>query len=213
MPNTRYGVPAYFVISRVEAASNLHRYDGVKYGYRYPREVADLREMYRRTRGQGFGLQPKLRILMGMYVSGEEYEKGYYQRALRVRTLIRRDFERAFDPHGSTGVDCLLTPTTPATAFEIGAVYGDSVTMQYADSLTVPANHAGVPAVSFPAGLDARGLPIGIQLIGPDFSELRLLQAARAYERATQGESWRRARPAVLEGAGDAGGRGSAGVD
>lgn len=206
MPNTRYGVPAYFVISRVEAASNLHRYDGVKYGYRYPGEVADLREMYRRTRGLGFGLQPKLRILMGMYVSGEEYEKGYYPRALRVRTLIRRDFERAFDPNGTERIDCLLTPTTPATAFEIGAVYGDSVTMQYADSLTVPANHAGVPAVSIPAGLDAGGLPIGIQLIGPDFSEVRLLKVARAYEQATEGEDWRRARPSVLEVAGDAAG-------
>jgi aspartyl-tRNA(Asn)/glutamyl-tRNA(Gln) amidotransferase subunit A len=199
MPNTRYGVPAYFVISRVEAASNLHRYDGVKYGYRYPGEVADLREMYRHTRGNGFGLQPKLRILMGMYVSGEEYEKGYYQRALRVRTLIRQDFERAFDPAGTYRLDCLLTPTTPSTAFEMGAVYGDTVTMQYADLLTVPANHAGVPAVSIPAGLDSRGLPIGIQFIGPDFSEVRLLQAARAYERATEGEAWRRLRPPALE--------------
>jgi aspartyl-tRNA(Asn)/glutamyl-tRNA(Gln) amidotransferase subunit A len=212
MPNTRYGVPAYFVISRVEAASNLHRYDGVKYGYRYPGDVADLREMYRRTRGLGFGLQPKLRILMGMYVSGEEYEKGYYQRALLVRTQIRRDFERAFDPQGRARIDFLLTPTTPATAFEIGAVYGDSVTMQYADSLTVPANHAGVPAVSIPAGFDARGLPIGIQFIGPDFSEARLLQLARAYEQATETEAWRRARPPVLEVARGVAGSGDAGT-
>jgi aspartyl-tRNA(Asn)/glutamyl-tRNA(Gln) amidotransferase subunit A len=203
MPNTRYGVPAYFVISRVEAASNLHRYDGVKYGYRYPGGVTDLREMYRRTRGLGFGLQPKLRILMGMYVSGAEYEKGYYPRALRVRTLIRRDFERAFDPHGPHRIDCLLTPTTPSTAFELGAVYGDTVTMQYADLLTVPANHAGVPAVSIPAGLDSRGLPIGIQLIGPDFSEVRLLQAARVYEQTTEGDVWRSTRPRVLLRASD----------
>jgi aspartyl-tRNA(Asn)/glutamyl-tRNA(Gln) amidotransferase subunit A len=207
MPNTRHGVPAYFVISRVEAASNLHRYDGVKYGYRYPGSVADLRQMYRHTRGNGFGLQPKLRILMGMYVSGEEYEKGYYQRALRVRTLIRQDFERAFDPEGDYRLDCLLAPTTPSTAFEIGAVYGDTVTMQYADLLTVPANHAGVPAVSIPAGFDGRGLPIGIQMIGPDFSEVRLLQAARVYERATEGETWRWRRPRVVEAAGG-GGRG-----
>ena len=207
MPNTRYGVPAYFVIARVEAASNLHRYDGVKYGYRYPGKVADLHEMYRRTRGTGFGLQPKLRILMGMYVSGEEYEKGYYQRALRVRTLIRRDFERAFDPEGAYRINCLLTPTTPSTAFEIGAVYGDTVTMQYADLLTVPADHAGVPAVSIPAGLDTRGLPIGIQLIGPDFSEVRLLQAARTYERATEGEAWRGERPRALRVAGAPGSR------
>lgn len=96
MPNTRFGIPVYFVISRVEAASNLHRYDGVKYGYRYDGQVADLRELYRRSRGHGFGPQPKLRILMGMYVSAEQYEKGYYEQALRVRTLIRRDFEVAF---------------------------------------------------------------------------------------------------------------------
>jgi aspartyl-tRNA(Asn)/glutamyl-tRNA(Gln) amidotransferase subunit A len=203
MPNTRYGVPAYFVISRVEAASNLHRYDGVKYGYRYPGEVSNLREMYRQTRGIGFGIQPKLRILMGMYVSGEQYEKGYYQRALRVRTLIRRDFEHVFDPEGDHRLDCLLTPTTPSTAFELGAVYGDTVTMQYADLLTVPANHAGVPAVSIPAGFDPIGLPIGIQFVGPDFSEVRLLQAAREYERATEGDSWRRRRPLMLETSGE----------
>lgn len=200
MPNTRYGIPAYFVLSRVEAASNLHRYDGVKYGYRYPGHVSDLRELYRKTRGAAFGPQPKLRILMGMYVSAEQYEKGYYQRALRVRTLIRRDFEAAFDPHGRYRLDCLLTATTPTTAFQIGAVYGDSVLMQYADLLTVPADHAGIPGLSVPAGLDSAGLPIGIQFLGPDFSEGLLLRVGRAYERATEGEAWRRARPKVLAG-------------
>ena len=199
MPNTRFGIPAYFVVSRVEAASNLHRYDGVKYGYRYPEPVADLRQMYRRTRGQGFGPQPKLRILMGMYVSAEQYEKGYYQRALRVRTLIRSDFAKAFDPSGPYRLDALLTATTPTTAFELGAVYGDSVLMQYADLLTVPADHAGVPGLSIPAGLDSAGLPIGVQFLGPDFSEGMLLRIARAYEMATEGEAWRMARPRVLE--------------
>ncbi|MEJ5313682.1 MULTISPECIES: Asp-tRNA(Asn)/Glu-tRNA(Gln) amidotransferase subunit GatA [Anaerolinea] len=198
MPNTRYGIPAYFVISRVEAASNLHRYDGVKYGYRTPQPVADLREMYRKTRAEGFGIQPKLRILMGMYVSAAQYSARYYQRALRVRTLIRRDFEQAFDPNGPYRLDALLTPTTPTTAFEMDAVYGDSVLMQYADQLTVPANHAGVPGLSIPAGLDARGLPIGIQLLGADFSEDILLRIGRAYELATEGEAWRSARPRVL---------------
>jgi aspartyl-tRNA(Asn)/glutamyl-tRNA(Gln) amidotransferase subunit A len=200
MPNTRFGIPAYFVISRVEAASNLHRYDGVKYGYRSPEAVDDLREMYRKTRGRGFGLQPKLRILMGMYVSAEQYEKSYYQRALRVRTLIRSDFQTAFDPDGPYRLDALLTATTPTTAFEIGAVYGDSVLMQYADLLTVPADHAGVPGLSIPAGLDSRGLPIGVQLLGPDFSEGRLLRIGRAVEVGTEGEGWRSARPKVLEG-------------
>ena len=177
LSNVHYGIPAYFVISRVEAASNLHRYDGVKYGYRTDETVDGLRELYRKSRAEGFGLQPKLRILMGMYVSGEQYEKRYYDRALRVRTLIRGDFERAFER-----VDAILAPTTPTTAFEAGGIYGDSVTMQYADALTVPANHAGIPAISVPAGLDEEGLPIGMQLMGPDFSERRLLRMSRTLE-------------------------------
>jgi aspartyl-tRNA(Asn)/glutamyl-tRNA(Gln) amidotransferase subunit A len=154
--------------------------------------------MYRRTRGRGFGPQPKLRILMGMYVSAEQYEKSYYQRALRVRTLIRSDFRTAFDPDGPYRLDALLTATTPTTAFEIGAVYGDSVLMQYADLLTVPADHAGIPGLSIPAGLDSKGLPIGVQLLGPDFSEGRLLRIGRAFEMATEREAWRQAKPVIL---------------
>lgn len=199
MPHTHYGIPAYFVISRVEAASNLHRFDGVKYGYRTPDRVADLREMYRKTRGQGFGPQPKLRILMGMYVSAAQYSEQYYHRALRVRSLIRRDFDEAFDPHGKHRLHALLTPATPSTAFPLGDVYGDSVLMQYSDQLNVPANHAGTPGISLPAGLDANRLPIGIQLLGPDFSEATLLRVARAYEMETEGEAWREARPRVLD--------------
>ena len=199
MPHTRYGIPVYFVISRVEAASNLHRYDGVKYGYRTPDPVADLKEMYRKTRAQGFGLQPKLRILMGMYVSAAQYSEQYYNRALKVRSLIRQDFVQAFDPQGEHRVEALLTPTTPTTAFPVGDVYGDSVLMQYADQFTVPANHAGVPGISLPACFDADGLPVGIQLLGPDFSEQRLLQIGRAYEMATENEPWRQRRPPVVE--------------
>jgi aspartyl-tRNA(Asn)/glutamyl-tRNA(Gln) amidotransferase subunit A len=198
MPNTRYGIPVYFVISRVEAASNLHRYDGVKYGYRTAQPVGELKDLYRKSRSEGFGLQPKLRILMGMYVSAAQYSAQYYRRALRVRSLIRQDFEQAFDPQGSYRLDALLTPTTPTTAFPMAAVYGDSVLMQYADQLTVPANHAGVPGISLPGGIAPDGLPIGIQFLGPDFSEGRLLQISRAYEQATQGEAWRKIRPAVL---------------
>lgn len=198
MPNTRYGIPAYFVISRVEAASNLHRYDGVKYGFRTGDPVGDLKEMYKHTRAQGFGSQPKLRILMGMYVSAAQYSEQYYQRALRVRTLIRRDFDRVFDPDGEYRLDALLTPTTPTPAFQIGAVYGNSVLMQYADQLTVPANHAGIPGISIPAGFDSGGLPVGIQLLGPDFSEASLLRIGRAYEQHTQDEPWRQVRPALL---------------
>ena len=198
MPNTRYGIPAYFVISRVEAASNLHRFDGVKYGLRTTQPVGDLTQMYRRSRNEGFGLQPKLRILMGMYVSAAQYSEEYYKRALRVRTLIRRDFENAFDQKGSYQLDALLTPTTPTTAFEMEAVYGNSVLMQYADQLTVPANHAGVPGISLPAGLDGNQLPIGIQLLGADFSEEKLFRIGRAYEQVTENESWRQVKPQVL---------------
>ncbi len=198
MPNTHYGIPAYFVVSRVEAASNLHRYDGVKYGHRTQTPVDDLREMYRRSRAEAFGLQPKLRILMGMYVSGAQYAKQYYQRALRVRTLIRRDFDAAFDKHGPYRCDALLAPTTPATAFELGAVYGDSVLMQYADLLTVPANHAGTPGLSIPCGLDTYGLPLGLQILGNDWEEVTLLRIGAAYEHITSGEAWRKIRPMVL---------------
>jgi aspartyl-tRNA(Asn)/glutamyl-tRNA(Gln) amidotransferase subunit A len=198
MPHTRYGIPTYFAISRVEAASNLHRYDGVKYGYRTPEKVGDLRAMYRKTRGEGFGLQPKLRILMGMYVSAAQYSEQYYNRALRIRSLIRRDFDEAFDPQGKYCLQALLTPTTPTTTFPVAGVYGDSVLMQYADQLTVPANHAGVPGISIPAGFDQDQLPIGIQLLGPDFSEDVLLRLGRAYEMATADEEWRLKRPPVL---------------
>lgn len=198
MPNTHLAVPAYFVISRVEAASNLHRYDGVKYGHRTQAPVSNLREMYRKSRAEAFGLQPKLRILMGMYVSGAQYAKQYYQRALRVRTLIRRDFDAAFDPNGPYRCHALLTPTTPTSAFEIAKVYGDSVLMQYADLLTVPANHAGTPGLSVPCGLDEAGLPLGLQILGADWDEATLLQIGAAYEHLTADAAWRAARPKVL---------------
>ncbi len=194
MPHTRYGIPAYFVISRVEAASNLHRYDGVKYGFRGEGKPANLRELYRKTRAEGFGAQPKLRILMGMYVSAAQYSEQYYRRALQVRSLIRGDFDQAFEK-----VDALLTATTPTTAFPVADVYGDTVLMQYADQLTVPGNHAGVPAISVPGGLSGEGLPIGVQLIGPDFSEDKLFRVGRAFEAATEGEAWRSERPRVLQ--------------
>ncbi len=199
MPNTRYGIPAYFVVSRVEAASNLHRFDGVKYGYRTPEKQNNLRVLYSKTRNEGFGLQPKLRILMGMYVSAAQYSEQYYNRALKVRMMIRRDFDRVFDPTDKYRLNALLTPTTPTTAFPMGDVYGDSVLMQYADQFTVPANHAGVPGLSLPGGIAQDGLPIGIQLIGPDFTEDKLFCIGKAYEEGTHTEAWRSARPAVLK--------------
>lgn len=198
MTKTRFGIPVYFVISRVEAASNLHRFDGVKYGHRTASKTSELKTMYAKSRGEGFGLQPKLRILMGMYVSASQYNEQYYKRALRARTLIRKDFEHAFDKTGKFKLDALLTPTTPTTAFPMKAVYGDSVLMQYSDQLAVPANHAGIPGISFPGGLDENGLPIGVQLLGPDFSESVLLQLTHAFEKATAGADWRKISPAVL---------------
>lgn len=200
LPNTRYGIPTYFVISRVEAASNLHRFDGVKYGYRTSENVADLNELYRRSRAEGFGLEPKLRILMGMYVSAAEHASDYYQKALKVRSMIRGDFDQAFDPQGSYRLDALLTPTTATTAFKRKAVYGNSVLMQYSDQMTVASNHAGVPALTMPGGLDQNGLPIGIQLIGNDFREELILRIGHAYERLTTDDAWRNVCPQVLQG-------------
>jgi aspartyl-tRNA(Asn)/glutamyl-tRNA(Gln) amidotransferase subunit A len=200
MPHTKYGIPTYFVISRVEAASNLHRFDGVKYGHRTGERVGDLREMYRRTRAEGFGIQPKMRILMGMYVSAAQYSEQYYQRALRVRSLIRQDFEEIFDPQGDYRLDALLTPTTPTPAFGFGEIYGDTVVMQYADQFTVTANHAGVPGISMMGGLSKDRLPLSIQFMGPDYSEANLLRIGRAFEVGTTEEPWRKERPRVLEG-------------
>jgi len=198
MPNARHGIPTYFVISRVEASSNLHRFDGVKYGYRTAQPVSDLNELYRLSRAEGFGTEPKLRILMGMYVSSAAYSHQYYLRARKVRAMIRRDFDTAFDPAGAYRLDALLTPTTPTTAFKRKAVYGNSVLMQYADQMTVSANHAGLPALSFPGGLDGQGLPIGLQLIAGDFREDLLLRIAHAYELATRQAAWRSAVPEAV---------------
>lgn len=155
--------------------------------------------MYRKTRSEGFGLQPKLRILMGMYVSAAQYSEQYYVRALRVRSLIRSDFEAAFDPDGPYRVDALLTPTTPTTAFKMGDIYGDSVLMQYADQLTVPANHAGIPGISLPGGISSEGLPIGIQLLAADFREDTLFRIGASFEHGTADEPWRQIKPQVLK--------------
>jgi len=198
LPHTKYGIPTYFVISRVEASSNLLRYDGVKYGYRTVGPFTDLRDLYRKTRGAAFGVEPKLRMLMGIYLSAAQFDKGYYQRALKARALIRNDFEAIFDPQGKYRLDALLTPTTPSTAFPIGGVYGDSVLMQYSDQLTVTTNHAGIPGLTIPVGFDKEGLPIGAQFLGPDYSEGLLLRLGRAFEKVTAGEEWRNKRPSLI---------------
>ncbi len=198
MPNSRFGIPTYFVISRVEAASNLHRFDGVKYGYHTDKPVKDLNELYRLTRAEGFGNQPKLRILMGMYVSASQHSAHYYHKALKVRGMIRNDFVQAFDKNGKYALDLLMTPSTPTTAFKRKAVFGNTVLMQYSDQMNVCANHAGIPAVTTPAGFDAKGLPLGIQFIAPEYREDLALRAAHGYEQATAGAAWRSRRPVVL---------------
>ncbi|MCJ7695446.1 MAG: amidase family protein, partial [Anaerolineaceae bacterium] len=170
----------------------------VEYGYTASDEVEDLGELYRKSRAEGFGLQPKLRILMGMYVSAAQYSEHYYKRALKVRSMIRNDFDNIFDPDGFYRLDALLTPTTPSTAFGMNALYGNSVLMQYADQLTVPANHAGIPGISIPAGFDEAGLPIGIQFLAADFREDLMFRAAYAYERGTKTAAWRKIKPQVL---------------
>jgi len=198
LPHTKYGVPTYFVISRVEASSNLLRYDGVKYGYRTAGEYEDLRELYRKTRGEAFGVEPKLRMLMGIYLSAAQFDKGYYQLALKARALIRSDFNAIFDPKGKYRLDALLTPTAPSSAFPIASVYGDSVLMQYSDQLTATTNHAGIPGLSIPVGFDRDGLPIGAQILGPDYSEGLIMRIGRSFEKVTENEEWREKRPPLL---------------
>jgi len=179
-PRFNTGIATYYVIAPSEASANLARYDGVKYGFRA--EGADsLAEMTARSRSEGFGDEVKRRILIGTYALSAGYVDAYYKKAQQVRTLIRRDFDAAF---GS--VDLLLTPTTPTTAFAFGAHSEDPLAMYLADLLTIPANLAGLPAISLPCGFDPQGLPIGLQLIGNVLAEELVLQLAHHYEQAAQ---------------------------
>ena len=175
LPHTRYALSTYYVLCTAEASSNLARYDGVRYGQRV--EDVDLGAMYARTRFEGFGEEVKRRIILGTYVLSAGYRDAYYDRAQRVRTLIRRDFERAFDE-----VELLLSPTAPTVAFPLGAKTDDPLTMYAADVLTLAVNLAGIPGLSAPAGFSDEGLPIGVQLMAPWFEEPRLLAAAAALE-------------------------------
>lgn len=199
MVNTRYSVPAYFVISRIEAYSNLQRFDGLRFGLPTKREVSDMYDLYLKTRGEGFGYQTKLRLLTGLFVSQGKYYDKYYRRAQRARGLLRADFDHAFDPNGKYRLDVLLTPSTPSPAFEFGgATAKDSLLMQFADQFTSPMNFAGTPGISFPAGLSKGGLPIGLQAAGYDYCESKILRAAYAFEQATADEDWRSVKPMAL---------------
>jgi aspartyl-tRNA(Asn)/glutamyl-tRNA(Gln) amidotransferase subunit A len=182
LPHTRYALPAYYVIAPAEASSNLARYDGVRYGRRAKLAQGDgVTEMYEKTRAEGFGAEVKRRVMIGTYVLSAGFYDAYYNRARRVRTLIKRDFEEAF----AQGVDAILTPATPSAAFPLGAMDdADPVQMYLNDVFTVTVNLAGLPGVSVPAGLDRTGLPLGLQLIGRPWEEGDLLNLALAVERA-----------------------------
>ena len=179
LPNARLGVPVYYVIAPAEASSNLSRFDGVRYGHR-AKEHADLVEMYARTRAEGFGAEVKQRILVGTYVLSHGYYEAYYLQAQKVRRLIARDFAAAFE-----ACDVIVGPTSPTTAFEIGANTDDPVKMYLNDIFTIPAPLAGLPALSVPCGFDSAGLPVGLQLTGRHFAEGVLLGAAHRYQQAT----------------------------
>jgi aspartyl-tRNA(Asn)/glutamyl-tRNA(Gln) amidotransferase subunit A len=179
LPHTEVAVAAYYVIAPAEASSNLSRFDGVRYGYR-AKEYADLLDMYCRTRAEGFGAEVKGRILVGTYVLSHGYYDAYYLQAQKIRRLVAQDFQKAF-----ARVDFICGPTAPTTAFELGAKTSDPVQMYLGDVFTIPAPLAGLPALSVPCGFDEKGLPVGLQLTGPHFSERRLLGAAHLYQQAT----------------------------
>ena len=182
LPHTKYALPAYYVIAPAEASSNLARYDGVRYGHRATLDAGDgITEMYEKTRAEGFGPEVQRRVMIGTYVLSAGFYDAYYNRARRVRTLIKKDFEDVFE----TGVDAILTPATPSSAFGLGEMTDvDPVQMYLNDVFTVTVNMAGLPGISVPVGLDSKGLPMGLQLIGRPWEEGDLLSSAYALEKA-----------------------------
>jgi len=193
MPHTEYAAPAYYVIASCEASSNLSRFDGIRYGRRA--EAANLEDVYVKSRSEGFGREVKRRIMLGTFALSSGYYDAYYLKAQKVRTLVKRDFERVFESY-----DLIAGPTTPTTAFFIGEQTEDPLTMYLNDVLTIPVNLAGVPAISVPCGFSG-GLPVGLQLIGKPFGEADLLRAAHAFEQSTDHH---RKRPALAAEGGDA---------
>ena len=189
LPLSKFALPAYYLISSAEASSNLARFDGIKYGYR-AEKYHGLTDLYEITRSEGFGEEVKRRIMLGTYALSSGYYDAYYKKAQQVRGLIKRDFAACFEKY-----DVLLTPTTPTTAYKFGEK-SDPVAMYMGDICTVAVNIAGLPAISIPAGLDKKGMPIGIQLIANSFEERKLLTAAFAYERET---GYEKLRPTVKE--------------
>jgi aspartyl-tRNA(Asn)/glutamyl-tRNA(Gln) amidotransferase subunit A len=179
LPHTSTALPAYYIVAPAEASSNLARYDGVRYGKRVLGD--DITDMYEKTRAKGFGKEVRRRIMIGTYVLSAGYYDAYYVRAQKIRTLIKRDFELAFE----AGIDLILTPATPSAAFGIGEKgSADPIEMYLNDIFTVTANMAGLPGIAVPAGLDAKGLPLGLQLIGKPFDEATLFRGAHVIEKA-----------------------------
>ena len=179
LPHTNYALPAYYIVAPAEASSNLARYDGVKYGFRSKGE--NLIDMYEKTRSEGFGEEVQRRIMIGTYVLSSGYYDAYYLKAQKVRKLIKNDFDEAYKK-----VDAILTPSTPSAAFKIGEKTNDPVSMYLNDIFTVPVNLAGLPAISIPAGVDAKGYPLGLQIIGKAFDEQNILNIAYAMEEKIQ---------------------------
>lgn len=177
LPNAKYGIAVYYIICTAEASSNLARFDGVRYGFR-AENADELREMYMKTREEGFGAEVKRRIMLGTYVLSSGYYDAYYAKAQKVRTLLKEDYARAFDQ-----CDAILTPTSPSTAFKLGEKSDDPLAMYLSDIYTVSANLTGTPGVSVPCGLSRENLPIGLQLIGKPWSEATLLNLSHAYEK------------------------------
>jgi aspartyl-tRNA(Asn)/glutamyl-tRNA(Gln) amidotransferase subunit A len=179
LPHTKYALPTYYIVAPAEASSNLARYDGVRYGLRVAEPGGDLRDLYERTRAEGFGAEVRRRILIGTYVLSAGYYDAYYLKAQKIRALIKRDFDEAF-----ADVDAIVTPATPSAAFGINEKQDDPVTMYLNDVFTVTANLAGLPGLAVPAGLDAQGLPLGLQVIGRAFDEESVFAVGAAIEQA-----------------------------
>lgn len=180
LPHTKYALPTYYIIAPAEASSNLARYDGVRYGHRST-ESKTLDDMYKKTRAEGFGDEVKRRIMIGAYVLSAGYYDAYYIKAQKVRRLILQDFEKAYET-----VDAILTPTAPSGAFAIGENEDDPIKMYLNDVFTVTANLAGIPAMSVPAGLDANGLPLGLQILGRAWDEETVFKVGGVVETAAQ---------------------------
>jgi aspartyl-tRNA(Asn)/glutamyl-tRNA(Gln) amidotransferase subunit A len=178
LPHSKYGIPAYYIIASSEASSNLQRFDGIRYGYR-SENIGSLEDIYVKSRSEGFGLEVKRRIMLGTFSLSSGFYDAHFKKAAQARTLIRQDFEKAFED-----VDVLVAPTTTSTAFEIGGKIDDPLAMYMADVLTVPVNLAGVPSLSIPCGF-SEDLPVGMQIIGKHFDEQTIYRAAYAYEQAT----------------------------